>query len=65
MWASVVFLEAVDLQILCLSEVLQSQTCPVTLRPKALPQLHNTNTAARQVAAEMLRAPKESREAAA
>lgn len=47
-WASDVFLEAVDLQTPCLPEVLQGQLCPVAMRPKLFPQLYNTNTAARQ-----------------
>ena len=62
-WASVMLLEAVDLQTLCLSEVLQSQVCPVAMRPKPCPRVYNTNTAARQVAAEMHRATTELREA--
>ena len=44
------------LQTSCLSEVLQGQLCPVAMRPNLCPQLHNTNTSARQVAADMLRA---------
>ena len=44
---------------------MQGQSCPVAMRPKPCPQLYNTNTAARHVAAEMIRATKELKQAAA